>query len=203
MLGGASLQYSLPSARPVGARAQLAERGEHQALHAADQQRLRRDRLAAHLLEERRAGARAAVDEVGHVGGREAAEAGLEVPLAGGLDLRQQALGVERVGLREVAEARPGRAWTAGASPRATACARVALALEVVGVDDAHQPEVEEADAAVVQQQVVAGVRVAGRAAGVLERPEEEAEDDLAEAVSLRFVEPLDLLEALARRSAR
>ena len=40
-----------------------------------------------------------------------------------------------------------------------------ALALEVVGVDDAHQAEVEEADAAVVEQQVVAGVRVAGGAA--------------------------------------
>ena len=39
----------------------------------------------------------------------------------------------------------------------------LALALEVVGVDDAHQPEVEEADAAVVHQQVVAGVGVAAR----------------------------------------
>ena len=75
-----------------------------------------------------------------------------------------------------------------------------ALALEVVGVDDAHQAEVEEADAAVVEQQVVAGMRVAGRAARVLERAEEEAEDDLAEAVALGFVEALDLLEAPAAR---
>src|SRR4051794_14524673 len=36
---------------PVGGRAQVAQDGEHQALHAPDQQRLRRDRLAAHLLE--------------------------------------------------------------------------------------------------------------------------------------------------------
>ena len=69
-----------------------------------------------------------------------------------------------------------------------------ALALEVVGVDDAHQPEVEEADAAVVEQQVVAGVRVAARrGAGALQRAEEEAEDDLAEAVALGVVERLDL----------
>ena len=78
-----------------------------------------------------------------------------------------------------------------------------ALALEVVGVDDAHQAEVEEADAAVVEQQVVAGVRVAGGAARVLERAEEEAEDDLAEAVALGFVEALDLLEAPAGAGAR
>ena len=60
VLGGASLQYSLAERVPVGARAQLAERREHEALHAADQQRLRRDRLAPHLLEEVRARARAA-----------------------------------------------------------------------------------------------------------------------------------------------
>ena len=60
-----------------------------------------------------------------------------------------------------------------------------AFALQVVGVDDPHQAEVEEPDAAVVEQQVVAGVRVAGGAAQVLERAEEEAEQDLAVAVAL------------------
>ena len=73
-----------------------------------------------------------------------------------------------------------------------------ALALQVVGVDDAHEAEVEEADAVVVEQQVVAGMRVAARAPRVLERAEEEAEDDLAEAVALGLVELLDLLEAAA-----
>ena len=72
------------------------------------------------------------------------------------------------------------------------------LALEMVGVQRAHEPEVEEADAAVVEQQVVAGVRVPGGAAQVLERAEEEAEDDLAEAVALLLLERFDGLEAAA-----
>ena len=42
-----------------------------------------------------------------------------------------------------------------------------ALALEVVGVHPADQAEVQEADAAVLAEQVVAGMRVAGGAAQV------------------------------------
>ena len=84
------------------------------------------------------------------------------------------------------------------ASSATAACAIARSCCEVVGVDDAHQPEVDEADAAVVEQQVVARVRVAGGAAQVVERAEEEAEDDLGEAVALGLAEPLDLLEAAA-----
>ena len=73
-----------------------------------------------------------------------------------------------------------------------------ALALEVLLVERAHEPEVEEADAAVVEQQVVAGVRVAADAAHAREQREVEAEDDLAEAVALGLVERLDLAEAAA-----
>ena len=72
------------------------------------------------------------------------------------------------------------------------------LALQVVGVDDPHQAEVEEPDAAVVEQQVVAGMRVAGGAAQVLERAEEEAEQDLAVAVAFGVGELLDRLELAA-----
>ena len=72
------------------------------------------------------------------------------------------------------------------------------LALEVLGVERAHEPEVEEADAAVVEQQVVAGVRVAADPAHAREQREVEAEDDLAEAVALGLVELLDVAEAAA-----
>ena len=113
-------------------------------------------------------GRRAAVEQVGHVGGREAAEAGLEVPLAGGLELRRAGARGRTCPGPGGSRARPGRAWTASrVAARPTACASARSPLEVVGVDDAHQPEVEEADAAVVEQQVVARVRVAGGAAQV------------------------------------
>ena len=72
------------------------------------------------------------------------------------------------------------------------------LALEVVRVERAHEAEVEEADAAVVEQQVVAGMRVPADAPRVRHQREVEAEDDLAEAVALGLVELLDLGEAAA-----
>ena len=72
------------------------------------------------------------------------------------------------------------------------------LAVEVAAIEHAHQAEVEEADAAVVEQQVVAGVRVAGDAACVVHEPEVEAEDDLGEPVARRLVELLDRPEARA-----
>ena len=110
-------------------------------------------------------GRAAALEDLGHVGGVEAAAARLEVPRAGGLDLAEQLLGVERVGLGEVAERGQQRVDVRGASRAVTAWASWRSLLEVVGVDDAHQAEVEEADLAVVEQQVVARVRVAGGAA--------------------------------------
>src|SRR4051812_27044341 len=68
-------------AAPVGLRAQLAEHPEQQALHAAQQQRLRRDRLAAHLVEERRARRAGDLHRVAHVLGVQPAHALREVPL--------------------------------------------------------------------------------------------------------------------------
>ena len=62
------------------------------------------------------------------------------------------------------------------------------LARHVVLVEHAHEPEVEEADAAVVEQQVVAGMRVARDAAHVVDEAEVEAEDDLPHAVARRLV---------------
>ena len=112
-------------------------------------------------------GLAAAVQQVGHVGRAHAAEAGLEVPLAGGLELLEQALGVEARRARAGSRARRGARGRPCASPAVAAWASARSPVEVVGVDDPHQAEVEEADAAVVEQQVVARVRVAGGAAQV------------------------------------
>ena len=73
---------------------------------------------------------------------------------------------------------------------------RLDLGLDVLARDVLRHAEVEEGHAAVVHQQVVAGMRVAGEVAVAVERAEEEAEDDLAEAVARRAVELLHLLEA-------
>ncbi len=59
-----------------------------------------------------------------------------------------------------------------------------------------EQAEVQERDATVVEQQEVAGVRVAGELAVAVEAAEEEAEDDLADAVALGLRAALELLEA-------
>ena len=59
-------------------------------------------------------------------------------------------------------------------------------------------PEVDERHTAVGHQPVVAWVGVPGEVPVAVERAEEEAEDDLAEAVAGGAVELLDLLEAHA-----
>ena len=59
------------------------------------------------------------------------------------------------------------------------------LELDRLGVHALEQAEVQERDAAVVEQQEVARVRVAGELAVAVEAAEEEAEDDLADAVAL------------------
>src|SRR5688572_23396868 len=58
---------------PVGAAAHLAECRQHEPLHPPQQQRLRRQRLAPHLREPRRARAARGVDQLRHVRGRQAA----------------------------------------------------------------------------------------------------------------------------------
>ena len=72
------------------------------------------------------------------------------------------------------------------------------LAVELLG-----HPEVEEGDAAVLHQDVVAGVGVGVEVLQVVDRAEAAAEDDLAEAAALLVRQLLDLLEAHAPRPAR
>ena len=62
-----------------------------------------------------------------------------------------------------------------------------------------EQPEVQERDAAVGHQQEVARVRVAGELVVAVHAAEEEAEDDLADAVARGLVHLLDRVEARAR----
>ena len=109
----------------------------------------------------------------------------------------EQARRVEGRGVGQVAERRHAAVHGRGVAGAGGASDRL-LARQVAGVDHAHEPEVEEADAAVAEQQVVARVRVAGGAAEVVQGAEEEAVDDLAEAVALGGAQLLDLLEARA-----
>ena len=77
------------------------------------------------------------------------------------------------------------------------------LELDGLGVHALEQAEVQERDAAVVEQQEVARVRIAGELAVAVEAAEEEAEDDLADAVALGLRAVLELLEADAVRRTR
>ena len=61
-----------------------------------------------------------------------------------------------------------------------------------------EQAEVEEGDAAVVQQDEVARMGVAGELAVAVEAAQEEAEDDLPDPVALGLGTGLQLLEARA-----
>ena len=72
---------------------------------------------------------------------------------------------------------------------------RPLLELDLLAVEALGHPEVEEGDAAVRHQQVVAGVGVGVEVLQVVDRAEAEAEDDLAEAVALGLRQGLDLLE--------
>ncbi len=56
------------------------------------------------------------------------------------------------------------------------------LELDRAGVQALEQTEVEKRDAAVVEQQEVPGMRIAGELVMAVEAAEEEAEDDLADA---------------------
>ena len=70
------------------------------------------------------------------------------------------------------------------------------LELHRLGVHALEQAEVQERHAAVVEQQEVARVGVAGELAVAVQAAEEEAEDDLPDAVALGLRATLELLEA-------
>ena len=124
-------------------------------------------------------------------------------------------LAVERVPARRPPRSAPGRASavisSSVGSKKPIARERGAQALRVAVDPGAHHrqlrvdllardllrhAEVEERDAPVRQQQVVAGVRVGREAPRAVQRPEEEAEHDLAEPVALGLRQLLHLLEA-------
>ena len=106
---------------PVGRSAGLAERLEDEALHAPDEQRLRRQGHAAEIVEI----LVATLQQASHVGRRDAALVRLEVPLAAGQQLLEQSRRVELRGLGQIPEGGDA-AGRAAASPavaaRAIAC---------------------------------------------------------------------------------
>ena len=69
------------------------------------------------------------------------------------------------------------------------------LELDLLEVELLRHPEVEEGDAAVGHQQVVAGMRIGVEVLQVIDRAEAEAKDDLAETAALVVTELLDLVE--------
>ena len=72
------------------------------------------------------------------------------------------------------------------------------LELDLLGIELLRHPEVEEGDATVLHEDVVAGVGVGVEVLQMVDRAEAAAEDDLAEAAALLVRELLDLLEAEA-----
>ena len=97
---------------PVGARAQVSEDGEDLQLHAAQQQRGRRETQAAHLREPRRARRIAQLHGAIDVLGGQPAEPRREQPFAGSGEVLEQRVGVDGVRIGQVATgatARRGR----------------------------------------------------------------------------------------------
>ncbi len=132
--------------------------------------------------------------------GREAALARDGVPADRHAHQLQRPVGVDRVGAgrRGGSRRRRSAAFRAAASPSRTAPLIARSASMRPAGDVAHQAEVQEADAAVRAQQVVAGMRVAECDPLAVEHAEEEAEDDLPVAVAPRLVGAAHGLEALA-----
>ena len=152
-----------PSAAQSALRTQLAERGEHQPLHAPHAAAPAAAASCAAGPRSTRTVARSCApsDSVTYSGVIRR-HAGLEVPLASQPPAARAAARArtspDRAGSRASAMPRVHRggdppSLVHGAGDRA-------LALEVRRVDHAHEPEVEEADAAVVEEQVVARVRI-------------------------------------------
>jgi len=78
-----------------------------------------------------------------------------------------------------------------------------ALGVGSRGADIAPQPVVEEANAPVRAQQVVAGMRVAQRDPIAVQETEVEAEDDLPVAIALWLGEPANRLKTARPRCTR
>ena len=106
------------------------------------------------------------------------------VPADVSRNVRHQRLRAQLLGLRQEAAA-ASSACTASASPSVTARWHASSFSTSSRVHPLEEAEVEERDAAVGQQQEVAGVGVAGELVVAVEAADEEAEDDLAEAVAL------------------
>ena len=184
--GGRAVDVLAHERAPVGARAQLAQDAEQQALHPAQQQRLRRQRLAAHLLEVRRARRARDLDVRAHVLGVQAAEAGDEEPRARARrSARASPAGSNIVGVRAGSRASSATSCTASASSAMTARASTRSSSRYCGAMRRMSPKSRKHTRPSAAEQVVARVRVAGDEALVGEQAPEEAVDDLAEAVAL------------------
>jgi len=183
---------------PVGRALELAEHPEREALHACAQQGLGRRGAAANELPVLGAWV-AEVDE--DLAGRLGVErelAVLEVPDRGVLEVGQHRVGRDLFVLGVV---EPHRGHV-GAQARGILLHGERDGLDLVGHALGRQAlghaEVEEGHPAVGHQLVVAGMRVSREVAVAVERPEEEAEDDLAEAVAGGVVHLADPFEAHA-----
>src|SRR5262249_54276398 len=112
-----------------------------------------------------------------------------------GAHVREELLGVDtRIVNRKKTEPRELGAHASRVVLQAAPDRRL-LVLQPLGRDALGHPEVHERDAAIVQQLVVARMRVARELPVAVERAEEEAKDALTEAVAGGTVEPLDVLE--------
>jgi len=120
---------------------------------------------------------------------------GSGVPPDGVPDEREQVVGVDALGLGQEARLREQLVQGGGVVLDDRPLAGE-LKLDRLGAQALEQPEVQERHAPVVEQQEVAGVRVAGELAVAVQAAEEEAKDDLADAVALGLRAVLELLEA-------
>ena len=194
--GGSPNSHSHAIRCQFAVASELAEHAERQRLHPAGEHRLRGHRLAAHQLPV--AGARVAeVDQrLGHQGAVHGQLAVLGVPGGHVVEVLEHGLGRDLLVVR-IEEAHRGEpAVEAGGVAFHHGAQRLHLGVDVLARHSLRHPEVDERHAAVRHQPVVARVRVAREVAVPVERPEEEAEHDLAEAVARGAVLRLDLLEA-------
>src|SRR6185437_659892 len=193
--GGIAIHPLARDPVPVVARAQLREHGEREHLHAPAEQVLGAHVLVAHLAKVARARVGALDHHLRGDLGRELDDLVGRVPPDRRLDEVEQVLGVDALGVRQ--EARLGQQPMQG---RVVALGDGALSGELEvdrsAVEPLEQAEIEERHATVVEQQEVAGVRVAGELAVAIQAAEEEAEDDLADAIALGLRASLQLLEA-------
>ena len=181
---------------------QLGEHRDHPGLHPPAHQLLGGQALAPHQVVVLRARVRGRLDDLHHPPRRDLVLAVLDVPAADQHHVVHQPLGVELGGF--LTKPRSCSAWrSASGSLRTAASIGALLELDLLDVELLRHPEVEEGDAAVRHQDVVAGMRVGVEVLQVVDRAEAEAKDDLAEAAALLGVELLDLVELQCPRRTR